>query len=267
MKLSIITINKNNREGLRRTIESVVSQTFQEFEYIVIDGASTDGSAELIQEYPRIDYSVSEPDTGIYNAMNKGIARATGEYLLFLNSGDSLFKTTTLQNILNHPLTADLVYGDNVRNYGKHLRFIQEPPDDQLTLTKLVYNPICHQSILFKRFLFDIFGGYNESLAIASDIDFIATVYLSAKYSFHKIPEVIAYYAIGGISDGTRPNYAMETERNMIISKHAGSFNSDILRLHYLESVYAARGVRAIYRLNLIYRKLRSSLKLMRRFK
>ena len=86
MKLSVITINFNNRDGLRKTIESVVNQTYKDFEYIVIDGGSTDGSVDVIKEYTdRIDYWVSEPDKGIYNAMNKGIDVAQGEYCLFLN--------------------------------------------------------------------------------------------------------------------------------------------------------------------------------------
>ena len=89
MKLSVITINFNNRDGLRKTIESVVNQTYNDFEYIIIDGGSTDGSVDVIKEYAdRIDYWVSEPDKGIYNAMNKGIDVAKGEYCIFMNSGD-----------------------------------------------------------------------------------------------------------------------------------------------------------------------------------
>lgn len=92
MKLSIITINYNNREGLRKTIESVVAQTTREFEYIVIDGGSTDGSVDVIKEFSDyIDYWVSEPDKGIYNAMNKGVKVAHGDYCQFLNSGDWLY--------------------------------------------------------------------------------------------------------------------------------------------------------------------------------
>ena len=97
MKLSIITINRNNAEGLRKTMESVLSQTYRDMEYIVVDGASTDQSVNVIKECVnqlknedrrmKLDW-MSEPDTGIYNAMNKGIKKATGEYLLFLNSGD-----------------------------------------------------------------------------------------------------------------------------------------------------------------------------------
>ena len=88
-KISIITINYNNCEGLRRTIESVVNQTCRDFEYIIIDGGSTDGSVDVIKRYAdNIDYWVSEPDKGIYNAMNKGIRMATGDYVQILNSGD-----------------------------------------------------------------------------------------------------------------------------------------------------------------------------------
>ena len=97
MKLSIITINYNNREGLKRTIESVVNQTFTDFEWILIDGGSTDGSKELIEQYSnRFSYWVSEPDNGIYNAMNKGLRAAKGDYLQFLNSGDRLYNAQSL---------------------------------------------------------------------------------------------------------------------------------------------------------------------------
>ena len=100
MKFSIITINYNNCEGLRRTIESVVNQTCHDFEYIIIDGGSTDGSVDVIKQYAdQIDYWVSEPDKGIYNAMNKGVAVAKGEYCLFLNSGDSLHNNSALAKV------------------------------------------------------------------------------------------------------------------------------------------------------------------------
>lgn len=92
MKLSIITVNLNNRDGLKRPIDSVVSQTFTNYEWIVIDGGSTDGSRELIEQYSNhFAYWCNEPDKGIYNAMNKGIAHAKGEWLQFLNSGDVLY--------------------------------------------------------------------------------------------------------------------------------------------------------------------------------
>ena len=91
MILSVITINYNNAEGLNRTIQSIDTQTWKEFEYIVIDGASNDGSIDVIKRFESIiDLWISEPDTGVFNAMNKGIKKAKGDYLLFLNSGDFL---------------------------------------------------------------------------------------------------------------------------------------------------------------------------------
>ena len=111
MKYSIITVNFNNKEGLRKTIESVIHQSFCDFEYIVIDGGSTDGSMDIIKEYEsHINYWVSEPDKGIYNAMNKGILKAQGDYINFMNSGDCLYDNNVLNNTLPY-LTADIVYG------------------------------------------------------------------------------------------------------------------------------------------------------------
>jgi len=109
-KLSIITVNLNNAEGLRKTIESVVTQTFTDFEYIIIDGGSTDGSVEIIKLYAdKITYWVSEPDKGIYNGMNKGIMVAKGEYCQFLNSGDWLVNENVLKEVF---ADVDIVYGD-----------------------------------------------------------------------------------------------------------------------------------------------------------
>ena len=103
MKYSIITINYNNRDGLEKTIQSVINQTCQDFEFIIIDGGSTDGSVDIIKKYnDRINYWVSEPDKGIYNAMNKGILQAHGEYLNFMNSGDCFFDNEVLNKVNNN---------------------------------------------------------------------------------------------------------------------------------------------------------------------
>ena len=113
MKLSIITINYNNAIGLKKTIESLIEQSYQEYEYIVIDGGSDDGSKEVIWESLRYVSSwCSEKDTGVYNAMNKGIMRATGEYLLFLNSGDYLYDSTVLEDVTSTLSGEDIIYGD-----------------------------------------------------------------------------------------------------------------------------------------------------------
>ena len=111
--LTIITINLNNSIGLRKTIESVISQTYNDFEYLIIDGGSIDGSVDVIKEYAdRISYWFSEPDKGIYNAMNKGILKAKGQYLQFLNSGDYLVNKNVIENVFHELPDCDLLYGN-----------------------------------------------------------------------------------------------------------------------------------------------------------
>ena len=118
--ISIITINLNNKDGLKRTIESVINQTkFDIIEYIIIDGGSTDGSVDLIKQYQdKISYWVSEKDTGIYNAMNKGIDASTGEYSLYLNSGDYLYTNDVIEKIMDK-LDKDIVYGNEWKINGR----------------------------------------------------------------------------------------------------------------------------------------------------
>ena len=112
MKLSIITINYNDAEGLERTIKSVTSQTFRDFEFIVIDGGSTDNSIEIIKKYEKdIDFWVSEKDGGIYPGMNKGLKQAKGEYVNFMNGGDRYHSPDVLENIFKLETNADIITG------------------------------------------------------------------------------------------------------------------------------------------------------------
>ena len=127
MTLSIITINFNNVAGLKRTVDSVLHQTADDFEYIIIDGASTDGSREFIESCSsKLAYWVSEKDNGVYHAMNKGIGHARGDYLLFLNSGDYLNDAEVLARVFNRPLQEDIIYGDIIWGHrrGKIYRHI-----------------------------------------------------------------------------------------------------------------------------------------------
>ena len=171
MKYSIITINYNNIEGFRKTIESVVSQTMCNFEWIIIDGGSTDGSRELIEnnsEY--ISYYVSEPDKGIYNAMNKGIMASHGDYLLFLNSGDYLYDENVIKQVI--PLLKDRdIYVGRINSLGKDNASEEEQADfsPEGILRKLTFTWIPHQASFFKRTLFDTYGMYREDQRIVSD--------------------------------------------------------------------------------------------------
>lgn len=172
MKYSIITINFNNRVGLKKTIESVVNQTFQDFEYIIIDGGSTDGSVDIIKEYSsRISYWVSEPDKGIYNAMNKGIAQAHGDYINFMNSGDYYYNNRVLSDVVSIHTDADFFVGRvyNVNSDGAILS--SSIVSDNLSMKWFYINTIPHQSTFIKRELFNR-SKYDENLKVVSDWKF-----------------------------------------------------------------------------------------------
>lgn len=166
-KLSVITINYNNLEGLKRTYESVVSQTCQDFEWIIIDGGSTDGSKEFIEEHQEhFTYWCSEPDSGVYHAMNKGIMKATGEYLNFMNSGDSFYDEQIIEKVLSRELTADMGYGDWLRVYPDH-EILKEAPKKWFNITVFFEN-VCHQAMFIKASILRD-KGYDDKMHILAD--------------------------------------------------------------------------------------------------
>ena len=180
-KLSIITVNLNNAAGLRKTIESVISQTFTDYEYLIIDGGSTDGSLDIIKEFAdRMSYWVSEPDGGIYNAMNKGIAWATGDWIIFMNSGDVFRNIEVLENVFNRNIEAktQILYGNTL---VKGLNKLVEPPA-KITKDFFLTGTICHQSLFARRDLFDRIGNFNYTYKIISDKEWLLHVYISKNH-------------------------------------------------------------------------------------
>lgn len=212
MKLSIITINLNNFNGLQRTINSVVYQTFKSFEWIIIDGGSTDGSKELIEQYAdHFAYWVSEPDKGIYNAMNKGIKVAKGEYLQFLNSGDWLCDSTTLEECFSHVFTADIVYGDMFFCHEQDKERYFYP--HQLSLHFLFNQSLGHPSTFIRRELIQK-ELYDESLKMVSDWKFFFTQAIMNR-KFEHIDEVISCFDTSGLSSTNEK--VIEHEREKVI--------------------------------------------------
>ena len=197
MKLSIITINFNNKDGLQKTIDSVISQTWKDFEWIIIDGGSTDGSKELIEQYQQyIAYWCSEPDKGVYNAMNKGIAKARGEYLNFMNSGDLFYEPTTLWNVFHEKLWGDVVYGDNIAiDNGKEL--IWQYPH-HMELEYFYEKNICHQAMFIKCSILKK-EGYDESYKIYGDWARWLMIAFDGG-TFQYVPYFVCKYELGGIS-------------------------------------------------------------------
>ncbi len=200
MKLSIITVNLNNKEGLQKTIDSVVSQTFKDFEWIVIDGGSTDGSKELIEKYSDyISYWVSEPDKGIYNAMNKGIRVAKGDYLHFLNSSDTYIDNNTLSKFFSNSCKSDIIFGNTLKYEGDKFTKINLK-NEYITCYNLTIDTINHQCAFIKRKLFDDYGLYDESLKIVSDWKFFFDTIVIGKCSIHHVNQDIVIFDTSGIS-------------------------------------------------------------------
>ena len=220
IKLSVITINYNNREGLSKTVESVKAQTLGDFEWIVIDGGSTDGSKELIEDNSQyITYHVSEPDKGIYNAMNKGVLASHGEYLLFLNSGDFLFDKNVLERVV--PLLRDKdIYVGRINSVGKENASEEEQADfsPEGILQKLTFTWIPHQASFFKRTVFDEYGLYREDKRIASDWWAFFNSLVLGNATIASLPLVISNYDVDGIS-ATQYSSAVE-EQNCLLKEH-----------------------------------------------
>ncbi len=177
MVLTIITINRNNAAGLEKTMQSVLSQTRKDYEYIVVDGASTDGSVEVIERLAerfgdRLKW-VSEPDKGIYNAMNKGIGMATGEYVQILNSGDSLAAEDVVEKMyaaVEKEGRPSILYGNMLKDFpGGRIHRDKGFAGEDITLLSLYIGTLNHSPAYLRRSLFDRYGLYDESLKIDSD--------------------------------------------------------------------------------------------------
>lgn len=200
-KLSVITINYNNRDGLLRTIKSVAGQTCRDFEYIVIDGGSNDGSVDVIKEYADyIDYWVSEPDKGIYNAMNKGVQAAHGEFCQFLNSGDWYDSNIVVEAVL--PCLSDevdILSGNGYRVCENGNLSKMESPG-VLTCAFFINNSLPHQSAFIRTNCLDK-RPYDENYKIVSDWKFFLESYLYDKIRYRKLNMDVSLYEGEGISD------------------------------------------------------------------
>ena len=204
MKLSIITVNRNNAAGLRTTLESTFGSQpgFIDWEQIVVDGASSDGSFAEVDRYrgdPRLGWCVSEPDSGIYNAMNKGAAHARGDYLLFLNSGDMLMPDV-LARIFAESWEADIAFGDVLVQKPGRTELRKLDDSEGRDATYFLFCSLPHQSTLFSRNLHEKIGGYDETLRIYADRKFCLRAVLEYNPVIWRFPFVVSTFMWGGIS-------------------------------------------------------------------
>lgn len=211
MKISVITINYNDCEGLDKTINSVINQTFQDFEYIVIDGGSNDGSLDIIKTYSnKISYWVSESDRGVYHAMNKGIDVAQGEYCIFMNSGDLFYNNMVLTDVIPYLNGTDIILGDTLESDGTI-----KLHKNEMSFKTLYDGSLSHQSSLIKTSLLKKYH-YDESLKIVSDWKFFLQTLIIDNCSYKGIPLFISIYDVSGI---TYCNMDKFVEERAIVAK------------------------------------------------
>ncbi|HSN15675.1 MAG TPA: glycosyltransferase family 2 protein [Anaeromyxobacteraceae bacterium] len=217
--LSIVTICRNDRPGLERTLASIRAQTWRDFEVELVDGASTDGTADLVRALsePWL-HATSEPDRGIFDAQNKGWRRARGTFCLFLNAGDSLAAPDALARVFEAHPTEDLVLCDLLREWPSHTRLLRVP--DRIGLEKLLTGAIMHPSTLIKRDLIDRVGPYDASLRIAADHDFFFRAVVRDGVSVRHLPIPLSIYAMGGISSHPGTDALKRQERDLIMRRY-----------------------------------------------
>ncbi len=209
MKISIITITYNSEETLEDTIKSVVSQSYKNIEYIIIDGGSTDGTMDIVNKYKEfISIIVSEPDKGIYDAMNKGVNKATGNLVGILNSDDFYTNDNVLQNIAsrigtNDGIYADLVYVDRV-NTDKIIRYWKSKEYKEGSFLKGWMPP--HPTFFIRKEIYNKYGTYNLSLKSAADYELMLRLIHKEKISITYLPEIITKMRVGGQSNASLSN-------------------------------------------------------------
>ncbi|WP_256010682.1 glycosyltransferase family 2 protein [Desertivirga xinjiangensis] len=218
--LSVITIVYNNVRDIERTILSVVNQSYSNIEYIIIDGGSTDGTLEIIRRHQtKISVLISEKDAGIYDAMNKGLSKASGDYVLFMNSGDEIYALDTVQKVFDTELDADIYYGEtemfdeNWNSLGQR----RHKAPEKLTLKSFKYGmSVSHQAIYVKR---SLSRPFNSAYCLSSDIDWVLHAIRNAKRIVNT-RIYVAKYLVGGMSKKKHRESLMERFR--IFSEYYG---------------------------------------------
>lgn len=218
--LSVITVVFNNAKDIERTMLSVLNQTYPNIEYLVIDGNSTDGTLKIIEKYrSKIAVFFSEKDNGIYDAMNKGLAKATGDYVIFMNSGDEFYEKDTVKTVFANFSDADIYYGEtemigqNMQSLGQRRHKVPE----NFTWRDFKYGmSISHQAIFIRRNLVD---NYDLKYQLSADIDWILSAAKKAK-TIVNVHQYVAKYLVGGISK--KKHLQSLQERFAIMRTHYG---------------------------------------------
>jgi glycosyltransferase involved in cell wall biosynthesis len=225
MKFTVITVCRNEIDGIQRTIRSVCSQEFQNFEWVVIDGGSTDGTLdELLRAKSRISCLVSEKDEGIFNAMNKGLSLSHGEYVIFMNGGDSFYDENSM-SLYEQNSGPDVIYGNLVFT-GNEDRLKKYP--HHIDRRDFLRKTLPHQASAVKRELLDRVGGFDESYKIAGDYDFFAKLFQSKQVTSVHIDHPLAKFDDSGISSQTKQRKIGRRENHRVRWSHVPEYRKSM---------------------------------------
>lgn len=216
MKFTVITVCLNAADSIERTIRSIISQTYKDFEFVIVDGGSTDGTVDIVNSYAQsVSRFISEPDKGIYEAMNKGIRYSHGDYLCFMNAGDTFFSPLTLEKVAARINGEDIICG--ISHLAPQKYWIPVRPS-ALTIRIAYGHNVNHQATFIRREL--LTEGYDTRYVIIADDLFFVKQILFRKASYKRLWQVVCNYDINGIS--SNPNYLAQinAERKVFLLEH-----------------------------------------------
>lgn len=226
MRLSIITINRNNASGLEKTIQSVASQSFKDFEYVIVDGASTDGSVEMIKKYESQFAHLrwlSEPDTGIYNAMNKGIRMASGDYIQILNSADALASDVVTEKMLaalEEKGKPSILYGNMIKCFPNGRKVVDKCfAGQEITMLDMYTGTLNHDPAYIRRDLFEKYGYYDESLKIVSDWKWYLQAIILGSEKPQYVDMDVTLFDMTGVSESEGSRAKIKEERRKVLEQ------------------------------------------------
>jgi glycosyltransferase involved in cell wall biosynthesis len=223
LKFSIITVCLNSEKTLKSTIKSVLGQTYENIEYILVDGGSEDSTLDIINEYKNdITKYISEKDDGIYDAMNKGIGLSTGDIIYFLNSGDILYDKDvikTISDIFFSHQDCEIVTGNAVLYYDE---YEQAYSSRRKNVAEYIITGICHQTIFAKRTIFKKTGLFNTNYRVYADLDWVLNCVIDKKICIHYANLNMCYYLMGGFNNINSKRYKKErfSIKNKYITKY-----------------------------------------------
>jgi glycosyltransferase involved in cell wall biosynthesis len=218
LKVSIITVSKNSKDTISASIDSVLNQTYKNIEYIIIDGSSHDGTIEVIKKYiDKISYFTSEPDNGLYDAMNKGISHANGDIIGILNSDDFYIDNLVIEKVVNEfeseevdSIYADIVFVDS-KNLNKILRYYDS---SFFKPKKFAYGFMpAHPAFFVKKEIYDKYGCFNTKYKIAADFDLLVRFLYIHSISYSYMKEVLVKMRPGGISNSFKSVWQINNEQ------------------------------------------------------